>query len=142
MEPTDFDALNPVRIWRDWIVKSEAQWSEALSQLLKNERMGGAVGRQIDEIQLMHRQFSEFAQASLAAANLPSRNDLEALDERMGRLEDGLAQVAAAVSQLREAILLSVPAAKAHSNLRKPARTRQPAKAADAAKATARGSKG
>jgi len=127
MDSIDPQALNPIRLWRDWIVKSETQWSEAVSQFLKNERVGGAVSRQIDEMQLMQRQFSEFAQASLAAANLPSRSDLEALGDRMGRLEDGLAQLAASVSQLREAIILTIPDAQAKGALTKPTRNRRPA---------------
>jgi hypothetical protein len=130
MESNDLNAFSPARMWRDWIVKSEAQWSEAVSQLLKDERTGGTLGRQLDEMQLMHRQFSELAQASLAAANLPSRSDIEALDERMGRLEDGLAQVAAALSQLRQALTTPAPtraepAAAALAGNR-PARTRKP----------------
>lgn len=124
MESTDWNAFSPARMWRDWILKSEAQWSETASQLLKDERTGEALNRQLSEMQLLHRQFSEFAQASLAAANLPSRSDFEALDERMGRLEDGLAQVAAAVSQLSQALLtVNVVATEAP----KPARTRKPA---------------
>ncbi len=105
MEQPDWNKLSPAHLWRDWIAKSEAQWSEAVSQLLKNEHTGEALNRQLSEMQLMHRQFSELAQASLAAANLPSRSDFEALDERMGRLEDGLAQVAAGLSQLSQALL-------------------------------------
>ena len=69
----DWNALSPTRLWRDWIVKSEAQWSETLSQLLKDERVGDSLNRQLSEMQLAHRQLSEWAQASLAAANLPSR---------------------------------------------------------------------
>ncbi len=126
----DWNAFSPARMWREWIVKSEAQWSETVSQLLKDERMGDALNRQVSEMQLMHRQFSELAQASLAAANLPSRSDFEALDERMGRLEDGLAQVAAALSQLSQA-LASAPAsnataAAAAAVAAKPQRTRRP----------------
>jgi len=133
MDSPDWNAFSPARVWRDWIVKSEAQWSEAVSQLLKDERAGPVLNRQLDEMQLMHRQFSELAQASLAAANLPSRSDFEALDERMGRLEDGLAQVAAALSQLRGA-LGEAPAAAAAVTERKPPRTRRPARAAGQAK--------
>lgn len=132
MENTDLNAFNPVRMWRDWIVKSESQWSEVVSQLLKDERAGGTLIRQMDEIQLMHRQFSELAQASLAAANLPSRSDFEALDERMGRLEDGLAQVAASLSRLSEAISASSKHAQTAGVLAKPARSRRPAKTAPA----------
>lgn len=126
----DWNAFSPARMWRDWIVKSEAQWSETVSQLLKDERMGDALNRQVSEMQLMHRQFSELAQASLAAANLPSRSDFEALDERMGRLEDGLAQVAAALSQLSQALASaptsSATAAAVAAVAAKPQRTRRP----------------
>lgn len=126
----DWNAFSPARMWRDWIVKSEAQWSETVSQLLKDERMGDALNRQVSEMQLMHRQFSELAQASLAAANLPSRSDFEALDERMGRLEDGLAQMAAALSQLSQALASaptsSATAAAAAAVAAKPQRTRRP----------------
>ena len=97
--------MNPLAMWRDWIVKSEAQWSESLSQLLKDPKASSVVKRQVDEMRMAHRQFAEVAQASLAAANLPSRSDLEALDERLGRVEDGLAQVSAQLSLLREALV-------------------------------------
>ncbi|MEY2771651.1 MAG: hypothetical protein RIQ38_2070 [Pseudomonadota bacterium] len=128
MEQTDWHKLNPTHIWREWIAKSEAQWSEAVSHLLKDERTGEALNRQLSEMQLMHRQFTELAQASLAAANLPSRSDLEALDERMGRLEDGLAQVAAGLSQLQQAI---TAASLAHTPVLtpRPSRGRKPAAA-------------
>lgn len=143
MDTIDWNAVSPVKMWRDWIVKSEAQWSETVSKLLKDERTGGALTRQLDEMQLMHRQFSEFAQASLAAANLPSRSDFEALDERMGRLEDGLAQLAAAVAQLSHALAArAVAEAGAGAStpdvatvLAKPTRTRRPPSAAVSAPA-------
>jgi hypothetical protein len=134
MEPTDWNQLSPAYLWRDWIAKSEAQWSETVSQLLKDERTGEAMNRQLSELQLMHRQFSELAQASLAAANLPSRSDLEALDERMGRLEDGLAQVAAALTQLTQALAMAPASAASAASATtgvtaRPSRTRKPASA-------------
>ena len=58
MEQPDWNQLSPTHLWRDWIAKSEAQWSEALSHLLKDERAGKALNRQLSEMQLMHRQFS------------------------------------------------------------------------------------
>mgnify|MGYP003344842130 CR=1 FL=1 len=76
----DWTRFNPIALWRDWVVRSEEQWSSAFTQLMKDERAGGVLNRQADEMRMMHRMFSEMAQASLAAANLPSRTDLEALD--------------------------------------------------------------
>ena len=124
----DWNKVSPMAMWRDWLVKSEAQWSESMSQLLKDPKAGGVVRRQVDEMRMAHRQFSEFAQAALTAANLPSRTDFEALDERLGRLEDGLAQVSAQLSLLREALTArgaAVPADRPARN-RKPPAVRKP----------------
>lgn len=96
---------NPLALWRDWIAKSEAQWSAATSALLQDERTGKALQRQVDEARMAHRQFGEIAQAALAAAWLPSRADIEALDERMGRLEDALARLSADLVALRTALV-------------------------------------
>ena len=123
----DWSKLSPLTLWRDWLVKSEAQWSESLSALLKDPKASGLVKRQVDEMRMAHRQFSEVAQASLAAANLPSRGDFEALDERLGRLEDGMAQVGMQLSQLREALAArtATPAATRPRRDRKPAAARK-----------------
>ena len=101
----DWNQFSPATMWRDWIVKSEAQWSETVSQLLKDERSGVVLKKQVDEARMAHRQFGEMAQAALAAAYLPTRADIEAIDERMGKLEDGLAQLSALVVALREALV-------------------------------------
>ena len=118
----DWNKLSPLALWRDWLVKSEAQWSESASQLLKDPKAGAVARRQVDEMRMAHRQFSEFAQASLAAANLPSRSDFEALDERLGRVEDGLAQVSSQLALLREALVTQGAVIAAA----KPARNRKP----------------
>jgi hypothetical protein len=123
----DWNAMSPMVMWRDWLAKSEGQWSESMSKMLKDPKASSTVKRQVDEMRMAHRQFSEFAQASLAAANLPSRTDFEALDERLGKLEDGLAQVATQVAMLREALVAQGAAAPAS----KPTRSRKaPARAA------------
>ena len=129
MNELDWSKFNLATMWRDWIVKSEAQWSDAVSKMLKDERTGRMLNKQIDEARMMQRMFAEMAQVSLAAANLPSRSDLEALDERMGRIEDGLAQVSAALVQLRSALVSKGAAAQAP---RKPPRTRKPVRMAAA----------
>ena len=76
-----------------------------MSRLLKDEKTGGVLGHQVDETRMMHKMFGEMAQMSLAAANLPSRTDFEALDERIGRIEDGRSAVQAELAQLRVALV-------------------------------------
>lgn len=124
MADTDPNALNPLALWRDWFVKSETQWSETLSTVLKDPATSGALTRQVDELRMMHKMFGELSHVSLAAANVPSRTDFEALDERLGRLEDGLAQVGAQIASLRTAL---IDTGKSESD--RPARTRKPAAA-------------
>lgn len=119
----DWNKLSPITMWREWVGRSEAQWSEAASKMLKDGRAAGALTRQVDEARAMQRMFAEMSQSSLAMANLPSRSDLEALDERMGRIEDGLATLSAELSRLREAIAATGVA----SADPRPPRTRQPA---------------
>ena len=128
-ETLDWNTLSPVAMWRDWVARSEAQWSEVVSQLLKDPRAGAALNRQLDELRMAHRLFGEMAQVSLAASNLPSRSDLEALDERLGRVEDGLALVSSELARLRTALESAAPA-MAEAAAPRPARTRKPAAAA------------
>jgi len=139
MSDFDWNTMNPVAMWRDWFVKSEAQWSEYVSSLMKNDLTGGALGRQLGELQMVHRQFGEMAQAALAAANLPSRSDLEALDERLGRVEDGLAQVSAGIARLREALVAVEAVKPAAPTRRRRAPAAQAAQAAQAAPARRKG---
>ena len=130
MSEIDWSKMSMTTMWRDWIVKSEQQWSENLSRLLKDEKTGPVLTKQMDEARMMHKMFGEMAQMSLAAANLPSRTDFEALDERMGRIEDGMSAVQAELAQLRVALVASRAVASATGTI--PARTRKPVRQAAA----------
>jgi hypothetical protein len=103
-DPIDWNKLSPLAMWRDWVAKSEADWSRNLGEMMKSQPGSAALNRQIEEARVAQRMFAEFAQVSLAMANMPSRSDLEGIDERMGRVEDGLAALSAEVVRLREAL--------------------------------------
>lgn len=45
MSEIDWSKLSMAAMWRDWVVKSEQQWSENMSRLLKDEKTGGVLGR-------------------------------------------------------------------------------------------------
>ncbi|MGA8514975.1 MAG: hypothetical protein WB821_09410 [Burkholderiaceae bacterium] len=126
----DWSKLNPQTMWRDWVVKSEQQWSEALSTLMKDERASGTLGTQVAQARMLQKQLGEMMQISLASSNLPSRSDVEALEERLGRVEDGLAGLAAQISQLTQALLARGIVQPAVAGIKQPARSRKPALAA------------
>ena len=125
----DFKFPSFFAMWRDWIVKSEQQWSENVSKLLKDERAASLIGKQVDEARMMHKMYAEMMQSYLAAANLPSRLDLEWLDERMGRVEDGLAAVQAELVQLRSAVVKAGAASATDAGIVRLPRTRRPSAA-------------
>jgi acyl carrier protein phosphodiesterase len=127
---TDWSQLNPQTLWRDWVVKSEQQWSEALSTLMKDERAGGALNTQVAQARMLQKQLGEMMHISLASSNLPSRSDIEALEERLGRVEDGLAALAAQISQLTQALLAREVVQAAAAGIKQPTRSRKPALAA------------
>ncbi len=117
----DWNKFSPATMFRDWVAKSEAQWSKTVSEMTKDPRASSMLNRQIDEARMMQRMFAEFAQGSLAMANLPSRSDIEGLDERLGRVEDGLATLSAEITRLREVLGPRAALAAPSRNRRPPA---------------------
>jgi spermidine/putrescine-binding protein len=126
----DWSKLNPQTMWRDWVAKSEQQWSEALSTMMKDERTSGTLNTQVAQARMMQKQMGEMMQLSLASSNLPSRSDIEALEERLGQVEDGVAALAAQVSQLTQALLARGAVQAAAAGIQQPTRSRKPAPAA------------
>lgn len=102
---------DPFFMWRDWLSRSEKDWSTLLSDLTRDTPVGKTLGRQSQETLHLQRQLAETMAPLFAALNLPSRNDFLALGDRMGRLEDGLAAVQAELHRLRRAAPGAKPAA-------------------------------
>ncbi|MBC7942516.1 MAG: hypothetical protein H7Z19_22660 [Chitinophagaceae bacterium] len=101
------NSLDPFSWWRDWLSRSEKDWSALLTDLTRDTPVGEGLGRQTQEALHLQRQFAETMAPLLSALNLPSRTDFQALGDRIGRLEDGLAAVQAELHQLRRASLSS-----------------------------------
>lgn len=123
---SDDKELNPVRLWREWFVKSEKAWSQAMTDMMGDERFSKGMGRYMQEALHTHRMFSESMAQYLANLNLPSRQDILELSDRMGQVEDALAAVQVELRELRTRIAQGVSAAPASSERPKPARTKRP----------------
>jgi hypothetical protein len=128
---SDDDQMNPVRLWREWFVKSEKAWSQAMTDVMGDERFSQGMGRYMQEALHTHRMFSESMAQYLANLNLPSRQDILDLSDRMGQVEDALASVQVELRELRTRLAQGVTALPATSAERpKPARTKRPAEQA------------
>jgi hypothetical protein len=96
--------VDPVKAWRDWFVQSEREWSEALTRLMKEDTTARAVGQEINAALYAQQMMKQGMGGSLAMMNMPTQEQITALGERMGRLEDAVARVEVGLVQLRHLI--------------------------------------
>ena len=120
--------LDPVRLWREWYQKSEKSWNEGLSQLLGDDRVAKSTGKYLQEAIHAQRMFTESMAKWLANLNFPSRSDVLALSDRVGKLEDTIAGLQVEIRQLRQALTKQDWANGADLRASRPKRTKTPPK--------------
>lgn len=119
--------VEPMRMWRNWYQKSEQQWSEAITEIMADERMGKRFGKYFQEWLHAHHMFTEMVGQQLASLNLPSRNDLLNVGDRMGEVEDSLSALTAEIHQLKKQLARSTQAGNVEAGATAPVRrTRKP----------------
>ena len=121
------DDLDPMRMMRDWFVKSEQMYSDAMTEVMGDERFSKTTGRYMQEALHMQRMFGEAMGQYLANLNLPSRADIVEVKERISSIE---ATMDAILVELR-AQRSPASAESTSAPKKKPARTKKaPAKSA------------
>ena len=120
--------LDPVRLWREWYQKSEKSWNEGISQLLGDDRVAKSTGKYLQEAIHAQRMFTESMAKWLANRNFPSRSDVLALSDRVGKLEDTIAGLQVEIRQLRQALTKQDWANGADLRASRPKRTKTPPK--------------
>lgn len=121
------DSLDPIRLWREWFVKSEKAWSDTLTELMGDERFSTGLGRYLHEALHTHRMFSEAMGQYLANLNIPSRADMLDMSDRLAHIEDTLNQVQVELRNQRAQLTkLASGAGDAGEQRRRPARTKRP----------------
>lgn len=121
-------SLDPARLWREWYQKSEKSWNEGLSQLMGDERVAKSTGKYLQEAMHAQRMFTETMAKWLANLNFPSRSDVLALSDRVGKLEDTIAGLQVEIRQLRQALTKQEFANGADLHAVRPKRTKTPSK--------------
>lgn len=120
------DELNPIRLWREWIVQSEKMWSDTITEVMGNPQVSGGMGRSMQEFLHMHRMFTESFAQYLSALNLPSRSDILDLSDRLGQLEDAVAAVSVDLREQRALLASTGIVDKPAQAKKKPSRTKTP----------------
>jgi hypothetical protein len=85
------------------------------------------MGRYMQEALHTHRMFSESMAQYLANLNLPSRQDVLDIGDRLGQVEDALASVQVELRELRMRMAQGIAPAAQQPGSVKPARTKRPA---------------
>lgn len=120
--------VDPIRLWREWFQKSEKSWNEGLSQLLDDDQVAKSTGRYLQEAMHAQRMFTETMAKWLANVNFPSRSDVLALSDRVGKLEDTIAGLQVEIRHLRQALTKQAFANGADLHAVRPKRTKTPPK--------------
>ena len=120
--------LDPMRLMRDWFVQSEKMWSDAMSDLMADERVAKSSGRFMQEALHTQRMFSESMGQYLSNLNMPTRTDILDLKDRVSQMEDSLNMV---LVELRELRAEKAASAGEATPRKKPARTRKAPKKSD-----------
>jgi hypothetical protein len=120
--------LDPVRLWREWYQKSEKSWNEMLTQVMGDDRVAKSTGKYLQEAVHAQRMFTESMAKWLANLNFPSRSDVIALSDRLGKLEDTIAGLQVEIRQLRQALTKQELANGADLHPPRPRRTKTPPK--------------
>ena len=131
------DDMDPIRVWREWFVKSEKSWSDALSEMMGDEQFSKGMGRYTLEALHTHRMFSESMAQYLANLNIPSRSDILDMNDRLAHMDETLNQIQVELREQRTQMARLATAngtavgVSAGGTVR-PARTRKPAANPDA----------
>jgi len=108
--------LDPLGLWRDMLGQWERGLNSVANQAMGSDEFSRAL-HQVTSLGLrMQQSVGETMDKSLRALNLPSRGDLIAITERLGRIEEVLARIESGMR----------PADGEAASGPRPARTRQP----------------
>jgi hypothetical protein len=100
---------DPIALWRDMVDKWEKQFNEAGNKLMGSEQFSGAMGKASTVPLQLQKLTGEFMAKYLATLNLPSREDIVALGERLSAIEDKLHRLTVALDAKPAAPLVSPP---------------------------------
>lgn len=115
--------VDPFAMWRDWVANSERQWNSFLNNAMATDEFSQTMGRMMDVYLNVQKNMNEVMGRYLQTINVPTRNDILALGERLSQIEDRLSNIE---SGLR-ANAAPANAGGATAAAKKPARTKKPA---------------
>jgi polyhydroxyalkanoic acid synthase PhaR subunit len=115
-------AFDPFAAWRDWLDQAERQLNSFFNQVMGTEQYARALGQFNDLSLNLQKNMGEAMSRYFASLNLPTREDLAALGQRLNAIEQRLADFE------RSYPSTALPGSRAVSGVatQRPPRTRKP----------------
>jgi polyhydroxyalkanoic acid synthase PhaR subunit len=121
--------VDPLAMWRDWVANSERQWNSFLNNAMATDEFSQTMGRMMDVYLNVQKQMNEVMGRYLQLINVPTRNDVIAIGERLSQIEDRLVGIEDAIASAARGQAASAAAApNTASAAPRPPRTRKPVK--------------
>lgn len=119
---------DPFEMWRDWMANSERQWNGFLNNAMATDQFTQSMGQFMDVYLNMQKSMNEVMGRYMSALNLPTRNDILALGERLSAIEDHLGTIESDLGAMKSpAAAKATTAASPTADAARPPRTKKPA---------------
>ena len=119
--------IDPLAMWRDWVANSERQWNGFMNNAMATDEFSQNMGRMMDVYLNMQKNMNEVMGRYLQLINVPTRNDILGLGERLSQIEDRLGQIETAINAAQRAAANGASKATAPAAVARPPRTKKPA---------------
>jgi len=110
---------DPFALWREWVTASEHQLNRMFNDMMGTEQFARASGSWVEAWTMFQQSMNEGAQRYFQLVNLPTRNDLADVAERLSAVEERLLRIETLLAQAMGREQAAGPASR-------PARTRRP----------------
>lgn len=120
-EPKDRsrETVDPFGWWREWLVQSERQWNSALNEMMGSEQFASSMGRWMELYLGVQKNVNETLGRALSGMNVPNRDDVAELGQRLSTIEERLAHIETLIER-------GAGVTAATAERRGPPRTRKP----------------
>lgn len=106
--PNGFDPNDPIGTWRAWRDASLEAWAKSLTAMVNTETFSQAIGAQLDALLAIsgpvQQAVQQYMERYLAQAQLPSRNEVVTLAERLTNIEFRLDDMQAQLDELADLV--------------------------------------
>ena len=122
-------APDPFAMFQEWVANSERQWNGFLNNAMATDEFSQTMGRMMDVYLNMQKNLNEVMGRYLQLINVPTRNDILAIGERLSQIEDRLDGIENSVALAARAQVSANGAATTGGGSPRPPRTKKPTKA-------------